>query len=78
MSVSKFELLHHPNLNPSDTMLRKARLEKELSLRELSEKSGVSKSTISKIETGTRNPSAYVADKLARVLECDAGNLFTI
>lgn len=57
--------------------LQKIRWEKELSQQSLAMKSGVSKSTICKIENGIiRNPSIEICYKLSRALEVDISVLF--
>lgn len=55
--------------------LRYLRLENNLSQKELSDKVGVKQNTISQIESGARNPSLSVAQKLSKVLGCTVDEL---
>ena len=55
--------------------LRYLRLENNLSQKELSDKVGVKQNTISQIESGARNPSLSVAQKLSEVLGCTVDEL---
>jgi transcriptional regulator with XRE-family HTH domain len=59
------------SLTYSPERLRWWRTRRELSLRELAEKSGVSKSHISKLENGLTQVGAGVLADLARALDCD-------
>lgn len=54
----------------------KVRLQRNMSIRALAEKSGVAKSHIQKIEAGEANPSLEVMCKLAEALNCDLCELF--
>ncbi len=54
----------------------KVRLQKYMTIRELSEKSGVAKSHIQKIESGEAAPSLEVMCRLAEALECDLSELY--
>lgn len=56
--------------------LKKIREKEELSINELAQKSGVSNSTIYKIECGEINTRTSTILKLARVLERKAGDFF--
>lgn len=56
--------------------LQSVRKEKNISIRELAEKSGVSKNYIQKIEAGTVNPTVIVMCKLAKALETPVYDLF--
>ena len=56
--------------------LQTVRKEKNMSIRELSEKSGVSKNYIQKIEAGIVNPTVIVMCKLAKALETPVYDLF--
>ena len=56
--------------------LQSVRKEKNMSIRELSEKSGVSKNYIQKIEAGIVNPTVIVMCKLAKALETPVYDLF--
>ncbi|PYG83883.1 helix-turn-helix protein [Ruminiclostridium sufflavum DSM 19573] len=52
------------------TMIKKIREEKNISLRNLSEKSNISYSYISLLENGKKeNPSIKIIEELARILE---------
>jgi len=57
--------------------LKQIREQKELSIRALGEKSGVSKSNISQIEAGTLNPTIKAMCKLAKALDVPVGELFS-
>jgi transcriptional regulator with XRE-family HTH domain len=57
--------------------IREMRLRKGLSLVELAEKSGVSKTHIADIETGKKIPGLQVLCQLADALGVDARDLFT-
>jgi len=56
--------------------LRVARAERALSQGELARAAGVSRQTISSIETGQYTPSALLAFTIARVLEVPVDGLF--
>ena len=56
--------------------LRVARAERDLSQDELARRAGVSRQTISSIETGVYTPSALLAFRLARVLDLPVDTLF--
>jgi DNA-binding XRE family transcriptional regulator len=56
--------------------LRVARAERNLSQDQLARATGVSRQTISSIETGQYVPSALLAFRLARVLGCRVDELF--
>lgn len=56
--------------------LKKIRMEKELSLQEISVIVGISKSYYEKIESGERNASVTVAKKIAGVLDFPWENFF--
>ena len=58
--------------------LRVARAERELSQDQLARLAGVSRQTISSIETGQYCPSTLLAFQLARVLEVPVDKLFWI
>lgn len=55
--------------------VRKLRLERALTLRELEERSGVSRSMLSKIERGTASPTATVLGRLAEGLAVSISQL---
>ena len=56
--------------------LKVARAEKNLSQAQLARLAGVTRQTISSIETGQYNPSALLALRLARALEKRVEDLF--
>ena len=58
--------------------LRVARAEKNLSQEQLAAAAGVTRQTISSIETGQYNPSALLALRLARCLERRVEDLFSL
>jgi putative transcriptional regulator len=58
--------------------LRVARAERDLSQTELAQAVGVSRQTISSIETGQYGPSALLALRLAAVLAIPVAELFWI
>ena len=58
--------------------LRVARAERELSQEQLAHAAGVSRQTISSIETGQYCPSALLAFQLARVLAVGVEELFQL
>ena len=55
--------------------LRSIRLQRGLTLKGLADLVGVSESTISKIETGSRSPSYEVQLRLGEVLDCSVAEL---
>ena len=57
------------------TRLKRRRLEKGWTLRDLSEASGLSRQTLSFLERGQREPRPGNITLLARVLECDPVDL---
>ncbi|KHO39104.1 DNA-binding protein [Clostridium tetani] len=56
--------------------IQKLRKEKNLSLRALAEKAGISKSTLSDIENGNTNPTTNTLNKLATALNVSLEDLF--
>lgn len=58
--------------------VRVARAERSLSQTELAEAAGVSRQTISSIETGQYVPSTLLALRIAQVLEVPVADLFWI
>jgi len=54
----------------------KVRIQRNMSIRTLAEKSGVAKSHIQKIEAGEASPSLEVMCKLAEALDCSLLELF--
>jgi transcriptional regulator with XRE-family HTH domain len=73
--------MHDPNTEPDLShaladRLRKLRADAGLSLQELADKSGVSRSMISSIERVETNPTAVVLDKLATALGTTISELF--
>ncbi len=57
--------------------LKKVREQKNISLRQLAKKSGVSKNHIEKIENGNTNPSVEVMCRLAKALDVPVYTLFS-
>ena len=61
---------------PIKDNIKKYRKEKKLTQRQLSEKSGVSYSTVCKLETGEQsNPSLEIIEKIARALDIESALL---
>ncbi|MDO5293356.1 MAG: helix-turn-helix transcriptional regulator [bacterium] len=58
--------------------IKKIRLEKGLTLRQLAEKSGVSNGFISAIENNKQHPTLITLVPIADALEVDVNELFTI
>lgn len=58
--------------------LYEARIEKNMSLRELAEKSGVSKSHINAIESGRKKPGIEVLYLLSKALDVSINDLIEI
>ncbi|CAM3199789.1 DNA-binding protein [Mycobacterium intermedium] len=58
-------------------LLRPVRRERGLTLEQLAERTGLTKSYLSKIERGHSTPSIAVALKVARALDVDVGRLFS-
>lgn len=58
-------------------LLRPVRKERGLTLEQLAERTGLTKSYLSKIERGHSTPSIAVALKVARALDVDVGRLFS-
>ncbi len=56
-------------------VLRKARNKRKLTQGELAEKVGVTRVTISYLESGTRQPSMDLLQRLAKVLKVKVGDL---
>jgi DNA-binding XRE family transcriptional regulator len=65
-----------PKSSRLENRLRVARAERELSQSDLAELVGVSRQTISSIETGQYVPSALLALRLARALAIPIADLF--
>ena len=59
-------------------MLKQRRLMAELTLRQLSDSSGVSSSHLGRIERGERFPSGYILRKIAKALELDESQLLML
>ena len=60
------------SLQPEMELIRtivKARIDKNITQKELSIKSGINQADISKIETGTRKPSLKILEKIANALD---------
>ncbi len=51
--------------------LAEARIKNNLSQKELAERSGIHQSEISRIESGTRNPSLKILNRLARAMDME-------
>lgn len=58
--------------------LRKVRLERGLTQREVAEKIGIARNTYTNIELGNKNPSLEVALNLKKVLKYDKDDIFFI
>ncbi|ORB86652.1 DNA-binding protein [Mycobacterium kansasii] len=58
-------------------LLRAVRRQRGLTLEQLAEQTGLTKSYLSKIERGQSTPSIAVALKVARALDVDVGRLFS-
>ncbi|QLL09464.1 helix-turn-helix domain-containing protein [Mycobacterium vicinigordonae] len=58
-------------------LLRAVRRQRGLTLEELADQTGLTKSYLSKIERGQSTPSIAVALKVARALDVDVGRLFS-
>ena len=59
------------------TLLRAVRKQRGLTLEQLAEQTGLTKSYLSKVERGHSTPSIAVALKVARALDVDVGRLFS-
>lgn len=57
--------------------INQLRLEKNLSMRELGEKLGISHAHISKLESGINSPSVDLLEKLAKFFNIDISYFFT-
>ena len=66
------------NRNDLGRILRRQRVMRELTLRALSEMSGVSSSHLGRIERGERFPSAHILRKIAKPLGFEEDKLFTV
>ena len=66
-----------PNADLSK-ILKQERLMAELTLRQLSDSSGVSPSHLGRIERGERFPSGYILRKIAKALELDESQLLML
>ncbi len=56
--------------------IKEFRIEKKLKQSALASRVGIYQSEISKIETGERMPSVYLAEKIAKVLEKSVNDVF--
>ena len=56
--------------------LKRRRVEKGLTQRQMSEKLGITQSQYSKIETGETDPTKYLY-KLSKILKCDPNDVFS-
>lgn len=63
---------------PLATVLNSARINQGYSILELAEKTGISASYISRLETGKRKPSVKILQKLAITLELDLKELLSL
>lgn len=54
------------------------RTKANMTLRELEEKSGISRATINNIENGVANPTVEIICKLAIALDCAPQDLFSV
>ena len=64
----------YEELQPEMTVIRaiiEARTSKNLTQKELSERTGIAQTEISKLENGTRNPSIKLLQRLAEGMEMD-------
>ena len=66
------------NRNDLARILRQQRVMRDLTLKQLSEMSGVSSSHLGRIERGERFPSAHILRKIAKPLGLAEGELFSI
>lgn len=57
-------------------LVAETRTRKHMTIRELSQRSGVAKSHIQRIEAGGASPSLEVMCRLAQALECELGELY--
>mgnify|MGYP000864363940 CR=1 FL=1 len=57
-------------------LVQEVRIEKNMSLRELAAASSISKTYISEIENGKKNPTLNILCKLAKALNVDVNELF--
>lgn len=58
-------------------LLWERREERRMTLRELSERSGLSKSTLQRIECSKRSPTLQQLDRIAKALNINITQLFT-
>lgn len=61
-----------------EVFLMVIRYNKNVSLRELEKKTGISRSTLSNIENGNTTPNVVQLEKIAKVLDVPAKELYTI
>jgi len=77
--LAKYSLgMDHIDRNNFGTIIKQQRLMAPLTLRELSEKSGVSSAYLSRIERGKRFPSAHILSKIAKPLGFNDDELFRL
>ena len=69
---------HEQNLSDLGRVIKQQRIMSGLTLRQLSDKSGVSPSHLGRIERGERFPSAHILKKIAQPLGFTEGELFTL
>jgi len=61
-----------------EILLKEIRQERNINLKKLSKKSGVSTTQINDIENNIKSPSLYVMIRLARALEVDITKLYKV
>ena len=59
-------------------LLKQQRVAMELTLKELSNASGISSSYLGRVERGERFPSAHILRKIAKPLDFEEGELFAL
>ena len=71
-------ILRALNSNPLGGIIKQQRLSLSLTLQELADKAGVSASHLGRIERGERFPSAHILRKIAKPLNFEEDELFTL
>lgn len=61
-----------------EILVKEVRQERNINLKRLSKKSGVSTTHINDIENNIKSPSLYVMIRLAKALEVDITNLYKV
>ena len=64
------------NYSRQTNPLKRRRVEKSLTQRQMSKKLGITQSQYSKIETGETDPTKYL-NKLSRILKCEPNDVFS-